>query len=54
MRWEILVSGAGDVGEQIYKLATEKGWTLTELTRRQADLEDTFLKITDRGTLEDA
>ncbi len=48
-RWEILVSGTEDVGEQIYNLAKDKGWTLTELTHRQADLEDIFLKITDRG-----
>jgi ABC-2 type transport system ATP-binding protein len=39
------VSTARDLREDIYKLSTQKGWTIRELRRDIASLEDFFVKI---------
>ena len=35
-----------DVREDVFKLAADKGWTLREMRREVASLEDFFVKIT--------
>lgn len=37
---------AEDLRPQLFQLAVEKGWTLTELHRRQVNLEDVFRQLT--------
>ncbi len=41
-----ITSGAEDVGEKIYKCVSENGWSLAELKRHSASLEDVFTQLT--------
>ncbi len=45
-RLSIEANGAGDIREEVFKLASEKGWSLREMRREVASLEDFFIKIT--------
>ncbi len=47
-RFTLVVSGTTDVREQVFSLASERGWALRELTRVRASLEDVFHRITVR------
>jgi ABC-2 type transport system ATP-binding protein len=42
----IITSGKEDVGEKIYKCVSENGWSLAELRRHSASLEDVFTQLT--------
>jgi ABC-2 type transport system ATP-binding protein len=47
--WQIFalrVEANTDVREEVYRLASERRWTLRELTQRKATLEDVFVEIT--------
>ncbi|MFQ5527893.1 MAG: ATP-binding cassette domain-containing protein [Thermoanaerobaculia bacterium] len=39
-------AGASDPREAIFRTAVERGWTLLELSRTQASLEDVFVRLT--------
>jgi ABC-2 type transport system ATP-binding protein len=41
-----ITSGKEDVGEKIYKCVSENGWSLAELKRHSASLEDVFTQLT--------
>lgn len=41
----VLVSARSDLREEIYRLSTTKGWSVRELRREIATLEDFFVKI---------
>ncbi len=45
-RLAIEPAGGADVREELFKLAAAKGWTLREMRREVASLEDFFVKIT--------
>jgi len=47
-KFTLVVSGTADIREQIFSLASERGWMLRELTRSRASLEDVFHRITVR------
>ena len=40
------VEAETDVREEVYRLASERHWTLRELSQRKATLEDVFVEIT--------
>ena len=40
------VEAGTDVREEVFRLATERHWTLRELSQRRATLEDVFVEIT--------
>ena len=47
--WQIFalrVEANTDVREEVYRLASERHWTLRELSQRRATLEDVFVEIT--------
>ncbi len=47
--WKIFslrVESGADVREEIFRLATDRRWTLRELSQRRATLEDAFVEIT--------
>ncbi|MDX1429753.1 MAG: ATP-binding cassette domain-containing protein [Rhodothermales bacterium] len=44
--WTLSADGADDVRPALFKLAVDSGWTLTELHREQANLEDVFRQLT--------
>ena len=44
-RLAVTPAGDADVREDIFKLAAQKGWTLREMRREVASLEDYFVKI---------
>jgi ABC-2 type transport system ATP-binding protein len=47
--WKIFtlrVEAEADVREEVYQLATTRGWTIRELSQRRATLEDVFVEIT--------
>jgi ABC-2 type transport system ATP-binding protein len=47
--WEIFtlrVEAGTDVREEVFRLASERHWTLRELSQRKATLEDVFVEIT--------
>jgi len=47
--WEIFslrVEADTDVREEVFRLATERRWTVRELSQRKATLEDVFVEIT--------
>jgi ABC-2 type transport system ATP-binding protein len=47
--WEIFalrVEANTDVREEVYRLASDRRWTLRELSQRRATLEDVFVEIT--------
>jgi ABC-2 type transport system ATP-binding protein len=41
-----ITSGKEDIGEKIYKCVSENGWSLAELRRHSASLEDVFTQLT--------
>jgi hypothetical protein len=41
-----ITSGKEDIGEKIYKCIFENGWSLAELKRHSASLEDVFTQLT--------
>ncbi len=45
-RLAIESNGAGDIREDVFKLVSDKGWSLREMRREVASLEDFFIKIT--------
>jgi gliding motility-associated transport system ATP-binding protein len=45
-RLTIDANGGADVREEVFKLTSSKGWTLREMRREVASLEDFFIKIT--------
>lgn len=45
-RLTIESNGVSDVREDIFKMASDRGWTLREMRREVASLEDFFIKIT--------
>jgi len=45
-RLAIMVTNQADVREDVFKLAAGKGWSLREMRREIASLEDFFVKIT--------
>jgi len=45
-RLSIEANGAADVREDLFRLASSKGWALREMRREVASLEDFFIKIT--------
>jgi ABC-2 type transport system ATP-binding protein len=47
--WQVFalrVEANTDVREEVYRLASERHWTLRELSQRRATLEDVFVEIT--------
>ncbi len=47
--WKIFslrVESGADVREEVFRLATERRWTVRELSQRKATLEDVFVEIT--------
>lgn len=44
--FQLRVKANADVREEIYRLAVERKWTVRELSRRRATLEDVFVEIT--------
>jgi hypothetical protein len=40
------VESGVDVREEVFRLATERHWSVRELTQRRATLEDVFVEIT--------
>ena len=47
--WKIFslrVESGADVREEVFRLASDRRWTLRELTLRRATLEDVFVEIT--------
>jgi ABC-2 type transport system ATP-binding protein len=44
--FSLRVESGVDVREEVYRLATERRWTLRELSQRRATLEDVFVEIT--------
>jgi ABC-2 type transport system ATP-binding protein len=47
--WEIFslrVESGADVREEVFRLASERHWTVRELSQRRATLEDVFVEIT--------
>src|SRR5919201_1930726 len=45
-RFSLRVESGVDVREEIFRLATARGWTVRELSQRRATLEDVFVEIT--------
>ncbi len=45
-RLTIEANGTGDIREDVFKLVSAKGWSLREIRREVASLEDFFIKIT--------
>src|SRR3982751_4797592 len=44
--FSLRVESGLDVREEVFRLATQRHWTLRELTQRRATLEDVFVEIT--------
>ena len=44
--FQLRLDANADPGEEISKLAREKGWDVREMTRRRATLEDVFVELT--------
>jgi ABC-2 type transport system ATP-binding protein len=42
----VVAQGSQDIGEQLYKCVFENGWSLAELKRESASLEDVFTQLT--------
>ena len=49
--FDVETSEGADVREAIFQLAVERQWTLRELSRSQASLEDVFIQLTTREDL---
>ncbi|NOT02321.1 MAG: ATP-binding cassette domain-containing protein [Phycisphaerales bacterium] len=45
-RLTIEANGSGDVREEVFRVTAARGWTLREMRREVASLEDFFIKIT--------
>ncbi|MBM3334793.1 ABC transporter, partial [Candidatus Sumerlaeota bacterium] len=45
-RYEMAVDGQVDLGEDIFRLVVENGWTLSELRHEAASLEEVFAQLT--------
>lgn len=45
-RLRIDANGAADIREAVFKLTADKGWSIRELRREVASLEDYFIKVT--------
>jgi ABC-2 type transport system ATP-binding protein len=45
-RFSLRVESGVDVREEVFRLATERHWSVRELTQRRATLEDVFVEIT--------
>ena len=45
-RLTIGANGSNDIRESLFKMTSEKGWTMREMRREVASLEDFFIKIT--------
>jgi gliding motility-associated transport system ATP-binding protein len=45
-RFSLRVEFGGDVREELFRLARDRGWDVRELTARRATLEDVFVEIT--------
>jgi ABC-2 type transport system ATP-binding protein len=45
--------GSFDPREEVFRAAVERGWTLIELTKSRASLEDIFVRLTTRDVAED-
>jgi ABC-2 type transport system ATP-binding protein len=45
-KFSLRVESGADVREEIFRLATARHWTVRELSRRRATLEDVFVEIT--------
>src|SRR4051812_34055262 len=45
-RFSLRVESGADVREEVFRLATERHWTVRELTQRRATLEDVFVELT--------
>jgi len=44
--FEIISPPGADISEQLFFLVTQNGWSLTELYKDTANLEDIFLQLT--------
>jgi len=44
--FQLYTDAEKEIGEQVFNAVKENGWTLSELTRKQATLEDVFRKLT--------
>lgn len=44
--WTLTAEGTADVRPELFRLAVDEGWSLTELHRDQANLEDVFRQLT--------
>src|SRR5437660_9228672 len=45
-RFSLRVESGVDVREEVFRLAADRHWTVRELTRRRATLEDVFVELT--------
>ncbi len=45
-RFTIEATGDGDIRDEVFRIVSSKGWTLREMRREVASLEDFFIKIT--------
>jgi ABC-2 type transport system ATP-binding protein len=45
------VESGVDVREEVFRLATQRHWSVRELTQRRATLEDVFVEITHSDTV---
>jgi ABC-2 type transport system ATP-binding protein len=43
---EVIAESAGDIGEPIFACIAQNGWSLSELKREVASLEDVFIQLT--------
>ncbi len=44
--WTVSAEGSADIRPDLFRLAVDHGWTLTELHREQVNLEDVFRQLT--------
>ncbi|MBI3091196.1 MAG: ATP-binding cassette domain-containing protein [Candidatus Tectomicrobia bacterium] len=47
-RFRVSADAARDLGEELFRLAVENGWTLSELRREAVSLEEVFSRLTTR------
>ena len=45
-RFSLRVESGVDVREAVFRLATDRHWTVRELTQRRGTLEDVFVELT--------
>jgi ABC-2 type transport system ATP-binding protein len=48
LRWELIFTAGEARTEEIFNAAAQSGWTMTELRKQRASLEDVFLQLTTR------